>query len=85
MLGVIREYNTDQLRLQEDQWIRHISQQETDAKDFLIICCSYAQAKQFMTMTGIEMDLAFKGVAGLIKVFSLVGWNVSTQSKHSIL
>lgn len=37
-----------------------------------------------MTMTGIEMDLAFKGVAGPVKVFSLVGWNVSTQSKYSI-
>jgi hypothetical protein len=85
MLGVIREYNTDRLRVQEDQWIRYISQLGTDAKDFIIICCSYAQAKQFISMTGIEMDLAFKGVAGPVKVFSLVGWNVSTQSKHSIL
>lgn len=81
MLGVNREYEADRLHPLEDQWIRHISRTGDDDKDFLIICCSYAQAMQFMEMTGIEMDLSFKGVAGPIKVFSITGWNFSTQSK----
>jgi hypothetical protein len=63
----------DRLRDSDQQWIRKIL--FFDNEHFLIICCTYAQAKAFAQVQCIEMDLSFKMIQGSTNVFSIAGWN----------
>jgi hypothetical protein len=67
------------LRDSDEQWIRKIHL--FDAEHFLIICCTYAQAKAFAQAQCIEMDLSFKMVQGSTNLFSLASWNEDTKRK----
>jgi small ligand-binding sensory domain FIST len=81
-IGVLREFETDQLRAPDKRWIRHVGFFDHAQDHFFIICCSYSQAKAFSTIRGIEMDLSFKNVQGAANIFSIVGWNEDVQSKY---
>ena len=78
-LGVQREYRFDRLKDSSEQWIRSIS--FFDDYHYLIICCTYAQAKAFTKVQCLEMDLSFKMVEGKTNVFSLAGWNDDTKRR----
>ncbi|KAL2043699.1 hypothetical protein ABVK25_012521, partial [Lepraria finkii] len=74
---VQREFNFDRTRDDKEQWIRSVT--FFDDEHYLIICCTYAQAKAFLKVECMEMDLAFKMVQGKINVFSLEDWNADTK------
>lgn len=76
-VGVQREFDFDRLKPNTEQWIRSV--QWLDDEHYLIICCTYAQAKAFMKVQCVEMDLAFKMVQGTTNLFSIAGWNEKTQ------
>ena len=48
---------------------------------FLIICCTYAQAKAFRHVRHVQMDLAFKLVRGKTNVFSVNSWDEQARRK----
>jgi len=77
--GVQREYAFDRLRDSDDQWIRKIH--FFDEAHFLIICCTYAQAKAFIQVQCAQMDLAFKMIQGSTNVFSICSWNEDVKRK----
>ena len=80
-LGVHREFLADELRPEEQQWIRYIGYfDDTSDEHFFIVCCTHAQALEFQKVRAIEMDLSFKAVVGNMNLFSLVGWNEDTMS-----
>ena len=70
-VGVQREFRFDQLKDNNSQWIQSIT--FFNDEYYLIICCTYAQAKAFVKVECIKMDLSFKMVAGKTNVFSIVG------------
>jgi hypothetical protein len=76
-LGVLREYDFDQRRDTDQQWIREIH--FFDPEHYLILCCTYAQAKAFINVQHIEIDLSFKMVNGKTNVFSISAWNLQAQ------
>lgn len=66
----------------DQQWIREIH--HFDDEHFLILCCTYAQAKAFTRVQCVEMDLSFKMVAGKTNVFSIGGWNEDTKRRFYV-
>ena len=78
--GVLREFSIDQHKENTEQWIRAIH--NFDDKHFLIVCCTYAQAKAFQRVECIEMDLSFKMVQGKTNVFSIAGWDENSKRMH---
>jgi hypothetical protein len=80
LAGVWREFQFDKVKPNEDQWIRDIHFFDEAHEHYLILCCTYEQAKLFMNQQYIEMDLAFKMVQGKTMVFSLAGWNHDVNS-----
>jgi hypothetical protein len=79
--GVLREYRFDRLRDSDEQWIRKIHYFDDD--HYLIICCTYAQAKAFSQIQCIEMDLSFKMVQGSTNLYSITGWNEESKRKYN--
>ena len=77
--GVQREYAFDRLQDSDEQWIRKIH--FFDDENFLIVCCTYAQAKAFTSVQCLHMDLSFKMVQGTPNVFSLATWNEDVKRK----
>jgi len=77
--GVLREYTFDRLQDSDKQWIHKIHFFDED--HFLVICCTYAQAKAFVQVQCMEMDLSFKMIQGKTNVFSICGWNEDTKRK----
>ncbi|KAJ6002324.1 hypothetical protein N7522_007551 [Penicillium canescens] len=73
--GVYREFLFDQAKEVDEQWIRDVYFFDEQRQHFLVICCTYAQAKLFQSVRYIEMDLAFKMVAGKTNVFTIASWN----------
>ena len=73
----------DLTRSNDDQWIREVHFLDEDKTQFLIICCTYEQAKLFLEVRHLEMDVAFKMVQGKTNVFSISSWNPQSQSKSS--
>lgn len=73
--GVKREYDFDCRKPKDEQWIREIYFFDENHEHFLVICLTYAQAKAFQTAHYIEMDLAFKMIAGKINVFTIAAWS----------
>lgn len=73
--GVYREFLFDQVKPVEEQWIREVFFFDDQREKFLIICCTYEQAKMFQSARHIEMDLAFKIVSGKTNVFSITSFN----------
>jgi len=69
--GMLREFSTDQYKENTEQWIRAIH--NFNNEHFLIVCCTYAQAKAFQHVTCIEMDLSFKMIRGKTNLFSIAG------------
>ena len=80
--GVLREFSTDQHKENTEQWIRAIH--NFDDEHFLIVCCTYAQAKAFQHVTCIEMDLSFKMVRGKTNLFSIAGWDENSKRMHAL-
>ena len=80
--GVLREFSIDQYKENTEQWIRAIH--NFDDEHFLIVCCTYAQAKAFQRVTCIEMDLSFKMVQGKTNLFSIAGWDENSKRIHSL-
>jgi hypothetical protein len=78
--GVVRQYEIDRRRPIEEQWIREVHFFDELQTQFLIICCSYDQAKLFQDQKHIQMDLAFKMVQGKTRTFTIAGWNRDTRS-----
>jgi hypothetical protein len=78
----MREFRFDQLKSTDEQWIRYIH--EFDKDHYLIICCTYDQAKAFSKVHCIEMDLSFKMVQGKTNVFSIAGWDDQVKRMFSI-
>jgi hypothetical protein len=81
--GVWREFQFEQLKSCDDQWIREVHFFDEDHEHYLIICCTYEQAKLFQDVRHIEMDLAFKMVQGKTNVFTMSGWNERAGRKTS--
>lgn len=79
LAGVWREYQFDLTKNVDDQWIREVY--FFDREHYLIICCTFEQAKLFQSVRHIEIDLAFKMVQGQTKVFTISGWNERVNSK----
>lgn len=75
LAGVLREYQLDQSREPKEQWIRDIYFFDDERQYFMIICCTYEQAKAFQKQQHIEMDLAFKTVNGKTMVYSIAAYN----------
>ncbi|KAB8228235.1 uncharacterized protein BDW43DRAFT_304052 [Aspergillus alliaceus] len=75
--GILREYSFDRLKENSEQWIREVH--FFDPEHWLIICCTYAQAKAFIHANYLEMDLFFKMVNGKTNVFSISSWNAQTK------
>jgi hypothetical protein len=72
-IGVRREFEFDQLKDMDDQWIREIY--FFDEEHYMIICCTSDQAKAFADLAYAEMDLSFKMVQGSTNLFSISGWD----------
>lgn len=72
--GVQREFQSDKLKSNDEQWIRDIFFTQ-DQKHFIIVCCTALQARAYAKCEHIEMDMSFKMVAGKTNLFSLVGWD----------
>ena len=81
IIGILREYSFDRLKDSDRQWIRDVY--FFDECHFLIICCTYAQAKAFTKVQCIEMDMSFKMVQGKTNVFSISAWNAEAKSKFT--
>lgn len=81
LAGVWREYQFDLTKHVDDQWIREVYFFDENREHYLIICCTYEQAKLFQSVRHLEMDLAFKMVQGITKVFTISGWNEQAKSK----
>ncbi|KAI9751102.1 MAG: hypothetical protein M1835_001264, partial [Candelina submexicana] len=79
LAGVEREFGFDKLRPYETRWIRSITFLDESRQKFIIVCCTYAQAKAFLNQACLEMDLAFKMVQGKTNVYSISGWNEDVQ------
>ena len=79
LAGVYREYRFDQLRPSDEQWIRDVYFFDEAHTKFMIICCSYDQAKLFRDVKHIQMDLAFKMVHGRTKTFSIASEDEQTK------
>lgn len=77
--GVYREFVFDQAKEPNEQWIREVYFFDEDRQYFLVICCTYEQAKLFQSVRYIEMDLAFKMVSGKIDVFAIASWNAEAN------
>ncbi len=75
-------YAFDRLRDSDDQWIRKIH--FFDEEHFLVICCTYAQAKAFVQVQCMEMDLSFKMIQGSTNVFSISNWNEDAKRELNI-
>ncbi|KAE8395153.1 hypothetical protein BDV23DRAFT_169155 [Aspergillus alliaceus] len=75
--GILREYSFDRLKENSEQWIREVH--FFDPEHWLILCCTYAQAKAFIHANYLEMDLSFKMVNGKTNVFSISSWNAQTK------
>ena len=58
IIGILREYSFDRLKDSDRQWIRDVY--FFDECHFLIICCTYAQAKAFTKVQCIEMDMSLE-------------------------
>ncbi|KAH8684403.1 hypothetical protein BGZ60DRAFT_165405 [Tricladium varicosporioides] len=74
LLGVQREFRSDQLKLNEDQWFRKVYF-TSDNSHFIIICCTAKQARAYAQCEHLEIDMSFKMVAGKTNLFSFVGWD----------
>jgi hypothetical protein len=83
LAGVWREYQFDLTKNVDDQWIREVYFFDENREHYLILCCTYEQAKLFQSVRHLEMDLAFKMVQGQTKVFSISGWNEQAKSMAS--
>jgi hypothetical protein len=75
LAGIWREFVFDQAKPSDEQWIREVYFFDEDREHFLIICCTYEQAKLFQKVQFLQMDLAFKMVQGKTKVFSLCSFD----------
>src|SRR5436853_472607 len=80
--GVLCEFSIDQYKENTEQWIRAIH--NFDDEHFLIICCTYAQAKAFQLVECIKIDLSFKIVQGKTNLFSIAGWDKNSKRIHSL-
>jgi len=80
-IGIQREFAFDQRKDNTNQFIRSIT--HFDEEHYLIVCCTYAQAKAFHQVQCVEMDLAFKMVKGKTNLFSLSSWNPDTNRMYS--
>jgi len=80
--GVLREFSIDQHKENTKQWIRAVH--NFDDEHYLIICCTYAQAKAFQRVTCIEMDLSFKMVQGKTNLFSIARWDDNSKRIHCL-
>jgi hypothetical protein len=83
LAGVLREYKFDQTR-PYGQWIRNIHFLDEAATQYIILCCTDAQANFFQEAEFIQIDLSFKMVHGNTNVFSISGWSEEHQGKFSI-
>ncbi|KAF1808047.1 hypothetical protein P152DRAFT_257482 [Eremomyces bilateralis CBS 781.70] len=90
LAGVAREADIDRTRPNEQQWIRKIvfideaGEASTCGSHYIVICMTYAGAKQFHKSNMFEMDTAFKGVHGGHNVFSIAGWDSEVRRKLTI-
>jgi hypothetical protein len=84
LIGVIREFKANQLRGLEQRWIRYVGFHDNTEDQFFIVSCSFAQAKAFALIKGVEMDLSFKNVQGAANLFSISGWNEDCNRMLSI-
>ena len=84
ILGVYCEYTFDQLKESDQQWIQDIYFFNDTKEKYLVLCCTYAQAKAFIKARFLQMDLAFKAVKGKTNVFSVAGWNPDIKRKFNI-
>ena len=80
--GVLREFALDQHKENTEQWIRTVH--NFDDEHYLIVCCTYAQAKAFQHVTCMEMDLSFKMVQGKTNLFSIAGWDDNSKRMHNL-
>jgi hypothetical protein len=80
--GVLREYQVDQRRPVDQQWIQKIV--DLDDGHWIILCCARVGALAFRKQQFLEIDLAFKCVQGKVTVFSLCGFNDRTNRKLSM-
>lgn len=83
MTAVEREFTKSSCRPSHEQWIRAF-QWFNNKENFIVICCTYAQAKAFRNAHCLEMDLSFKMVQGKTNVFSICGWQKQTKRKHRV-
>jgi hypothetical protein len=83
LAGIWREYVVDQAKPSDEQWIRDVHFFDEDRKHFLIIFCTYEQAKLFQKVQFLEMDLAFKIVQGKTKVFLLSSFDEEAKCMFS--
>jgi hypothetical protein len=80
--GVEREYSIERHLPNDERWIRMIKR--LNLEHFIIVCCTFQQAKAFAQATAIEIDLSFKMVAGNINLFSISGWDDDAKRKLNI-
>ena len=79
---VQQEYFFDCLWDSDEQWICKIH--FFDDEYFLIICCTYAQAKTFVQIQCAEMNLSFKMIQESTNLFSVCDWNEDVKCKWNI-
>ena len=85
ILGVLREFQMDELLPEQQRWIRDIGQIENKPEYFYVICLNHSQAVAFQKMQSIQMDLWFKMVAGKVNTFTIVGWNKEAMSTNWVV
>lgn len=75
---MLREFEFDKRRA-SGNWIRNVHFFDEMKTQYLIICCTDAQAQEFQNVQMIEMDLSFKMVQGKTNVFSISAWNTTIR------
>jgi hypothetical protein len=81
-LGVQREFSVDRHKSNEEQWIREIYY--LDRQHYMVICCTFKQAKAFMATRHLEIDLSFKMVQGNVNLFTIAGYDEDAKRRCSI-
>ncbi|OXV08157.1 hypothetical protein Egran_04080 [Elaphomyces granulatus] len=75
--AVLFEFLTRHKDSPGSSYIQHCSL-ESDGTDFLIICFTANQARQFCKVRSFQMDMTFKRVAGRVKEIAFVNMNETT-------
>ena len=80
--GVLHEFSFNCLKDSDQQWICNVH--FFDNVYYLILCCTYAQAKAFTFVKAIKMDLSFKMIQGKTNVYSVSAWNEAEHCKYNM-